>query len=247
MGCWPLPGERCSDRTCHLTTISRSRLVTKDVSDDEDRLRELLRAALDDDVSPVRFEPVRAPVRVHRAATIMVVVVVVAFIAGTVGWFRVMADRSRPIADGSAGADVATPGRHVPSVPLASDVPCDVHKPFAGPAQLRAFHPVVALRCDDVARGSGMVGARAVAEGPFGALVRGLERADVVASSGHACATYVDVQPEVFLVDAAGRFLRVRFPRDGCGHLHGTPAYQAYLHLTWRQVSTTAGPAQHTR
>lgn len=217
------------------------------MTDDEDRLRELLRAPLDDVASPVRFEPVRAPIRMHRAATITLVVVVIAFIAGTVSWFRVMADRSGPLAEGSAGGNVATPMRHVPVVTLARDVPCDLHKPYADPAQLRAFHPVVALRCDEVAGGSGAVRTRAVATGPFGAFVSGLERPDAVPPDGRMCATYVDMQPVVFLIDGAGRYLRLRFPRDACGHVHGTPAYVAYLHLSWRQVSTTAGSAHHTR
>lgn len=226
------------------------------MSEEEDRLRELLRAPIDDAApvrfelarfEPARFEPVRSGGRVHRAATITLVMVLVALIAGTVTVFRGMADRSQPVAQRSTGANVAPPSRHVPVAALTRNVPCNVGKSFADRAQLRAFHPVVALRCAAVMQGSDLVQTRAVTDGPFGALVRDLERPDGESTAGQMCAMYMDVQPRVLLVDAAGRYLRPRFPRNGCGHVHGTPAYIAYLHLTWHQEFAPRADLHRTR
>lgn len=229
--CWPRPAEG--------QTIRRARLVITDVSEEEDRLRELLRATRGE-TPPVRLEPVHAPIRMHRTATITLVVVVVASIAATVAWFQAVADRSRPLGEQRPTISVLTRPRPAPLVAVTRAVPCDVHEPFADQRQLRAFHPVAALRCDHVVRRGGLVTIRAVAAGPFGALVRGLERPDGVASAGRFCAMYLDVQPQLLLIDAAGRYIRPRFPRDGCGHVHGTPAYVAYHNLAWHRVSATA-------
>lgn len=215
------------------------------MSEEEDHLRELLRGT-HGETPPMRLEPVHAPIRVHRSMTITLVVVVIALIAGTVAWFRGISDRSQPAVERTLAIGAQTHSRPVPPVAVTRAVPCGADQPFADQAQLRAFHPVVALRCDHVVRGSGVVISRAVATGPFGALVRGLERPDGVAPAGRACAAFLDVQPRLLLVDAAGRYIRPRFPRDGCGHVHGTPAYVAYRHFIWHRVSETAAAAHRT-
>lgn len=219
------------------------------MTEDEDRLRELLRAPLPGasrDAEPVRLEPARAVGRLGRLATISTVIVTVALIGAAVAAFRVTANRPQPDASGAHARSTATHAARVPPTHrFTRDIPCSGHHRLSGPGQLRGFHPVIALRCADVVGGDGVFRTRDVTDGPLAALVAGLERRDGVAPADTVCATYLDMQPQLVLVDESGHYLRPRFPRDGCGHIHGTPAYEAYLDLTWRSVSETKMSVHH--
>jgi hypothetical protein len=213
------------------------------MTEDEDRLRELLRAPLPGatgDAEPVRLAPVRAVGRRGRLTTISTLIVTGALIGAAVAAFRVTANRPQLDASGAHARSTATNGARVPATQrLARDIACSGNHRLSGPAQLRGFHPVIALRCADVVGGDAVVRTRDVTEAPLAALVAGLERRDGVAPADTVCATYVDTPPQLVLVDVSGHYLRPRFPRDGCGHIHGTPAYKAYLDLTWRSVPET--------
>jgi hypothetical protein len=219
------------------------------MTEDEDRLRELLRAPLPGasrDAEPVRLELARAVGRLGRLTTISTVIVTVALIAVAVAAFRVTANRPQPDASGAQASSTATHAARVPPTDvLARDIPCSGHHRLSGPAQLQGFHPVIALRCADVVGGDAVSRTRDVTDGPLTALLAGLERRDGVPPADTVCATYLDMQPQLVLVDESGNYLRPRFPRDGCGHIHGTPAYEAYLDLVWRSVSQTRMSVHH--
>jgi hypothetical protein len=213
------------------------------MTEDEDRLRKLLRAPLPGAtraagrVSPARFESAHHLGRARGIATISTAVVLVVMIAIAVTAFRVTADRPRLQAGGVSASLSPARTAAVPSIAaLIRNIRCSGHRSPAGPAQVRAFVPVAALRCAYSTQGSGVV--RDVAAGPLGKLVAGLERADATPSD-KPCATYYDAQPALVLVDASGHYLRPRFPRDPCGHLSGTPAYLAYNELTWSPITAT--------
>jgi hypothetical protein len=212
------------------------------MTEDEDRLRRLLRTPLAE-LTPVHFVRVPVPSRARRTATLATVVVIVALITGSIVLFRSTSRRPASVAEPPPATVTPMHAQRTPSAALALGVPCA--GPLARPAQLLRFRPVVALRCEYVAQGSHALRTRAIATGSLQALVRGLERTDVVASGGTVCADYLDLQPQLVLVDASGRYLRPRFPRDACGHLHGTSAYLAYLGLNWRQVAATKVALNH--
>jgi hypothetical protein len=208
------------------------------MTEEEDRLRALLRAPLTGAAHAgerVQFRSLHRSGRARRIAMISAVVVTIALVTGVVAAFRVTAHRPRLDAGGAVSSPAPT--RNVPMRSMAAltrDVRCGRHQPVAGRDQLRGFRPVAAVRCEQGAQGS--KGTRDVTDGPFGALVAGLEHTDAPPGDG-PCATYYDVQPSLVLVDASGRSLRPRFPRDGCGHVRGTAAYLAYAKLIWRPMA----------
>lgn len=62
-------------------------------------------------------------------------------------------------------------------------------------------------------------------EGDLGPLLRALAVPSAVPRPGQPCPAMAELGPELFLVAADGRAVRVAWPRDACGfRLHGAPA-----------------------
>lgn len=103
----------------------------------------------------------------------------------------------------------------------------------AGPAELKGFHPVVALVCQTVQRETGAVHVRE-ASTDIRPLVAALQRPDALPSSG-LCPAIAWDGPVLIFIDARGDTLRPAYPRDPCGLPQRTVL--GVLHaLRWTEV-----------
>lgn len=198
-----------------------------------DALRDLF-PQRDDTALRVRMKRPR-----RRSFAIGAAMAVVLAIAATLAWYGTSGDGHPAAAPNSRPSHRPAPSPNL--INLTRRAPCPPAKlPTATRAQLRGFAAVAALTCDFATRryphsGEWEVVIRKATHTDLGALVAALDRPDEERTTG-ACSLVLVSAPPLVLVDAIGRLLVPRYPRDGCRQPQSA-AIAAVRHHEWQSLS----------